>query len=189
MRRPTAGGAAEAVFEEPGDMWWNFACPAKADASCVLSRYEGNDLVFYALDAMRGRGKQLGRIAIAPTRVAQWSLSPEGSRLALVGGLDLYVGKIEVLTLGEHAWREVAVEPGWGIFQSLSWTADGNGFFVTTWSSDSNGLLHVDLSGKVSPLLRSPSQWMWGPVPSPDGKHLAFLAQTNDTNVWMLENF
>ena len=30
---------------------------------------------------------------------------------------------------------------------------------------------------------------MIGPLPSPDGKYLAFQARTNYANVWMLENF
>jgi hypothetical protein len=51
-------------------------------------------------------------------------------------------------------------------------------------------LLHVTLAGKVQPLLRNGHrQWMISPLPSPDGKWLAFQAQTYDSNVWLLGNF
>jgi eukaryotic-like serine/threonine-protein kinase len=186
MRRPAAGGSPEMVLEEPGDRWWYYRCPLKPAASCVLSRYEGKDFVFYALDPVRGIGKQLGKIEVSPSLAAMWDISPDGSRVALVGGYDMDVGKIEVLTFGDRDWHEVPVDPGWGILQSISWTVDGKGFFVTGWPPS---LLHVTATGKVSPLLRNTAQWMWGPLPSPDGKHLAFMANTYDANVWMLENF
>jgi DNA-binding winged helix-turn-helix (wHTH) protein len=190
MRRPVAGGSPEMVLEEPGDLSWDYRCPVKPSSSCVLSRHEGKDLVFYRLDPTRGRGEPLGKIEVAPTRVAEWNIAPDGSRLALVGGMDMYQGRIEVLTFRDHAWREVSVETGWGIFQSVSSTADGEGFFVTSWLPDSFNLLHVTPAGKVSPLLRNAGvQWMFDPLPSPDGKHLAFLAETYYVNVWMLENF
>jgi Tol biopolymer transport system component len=55
---------------------------------------------------------------------------------------------------------------------------------------ESFNLIHVALSGKVRLLLSNPQrQWMIRPRPSPDGKYLAFQAQTNDSNVWLLEKF
>ena len=46
------------------------------------------------------------------------------------------------------------------------------------------------MSGKVQPLLcKGRSQWLYQPVASPDGKHLAFQSQTWDSNVWMIDNF
>jgi hypothetical protein len=35
---------------------------------------------------------------------------------------------------------------------------------------------------------QSGSGQLWG-IPSPDGKHLALLSGSFDSNVWMLENF
>ena len=52
------------------------------------------------------------------------------------------------------------------------------------------GELYVSLAGKVKPLARNGHrQWMGKPLPSPDGKYLAYEAYTADSNVWMLENF
>jgi dipeptidyl aminopeptidase/acylaminoacyl peptidase len=101
-----------------------------------------------------------------------------------------YGGEIKVLTLSDHAWHEVSVEPGWGHLQSIAWGMDGKGFFATVWRPDSFNLVYITSAGKVKPLVRNGHrQWMVNPLPSPDGKYLAFEAQTWDANVWVLENF
>ena len=95
-----------------------------------------------------------------------------------------------MLNLRGRAWDEVSVEPGWGDLQSIAWAADGKGFFATSARQGSFSLLYVTLAGKAKPLLpNAHSQWMSDPMPSPDGKYLAFRAQTWDSNVWMLEGF
>jgi eukaryotic-like serine/threonine-protein kinase len=191
MRRPAAGGLPEVVLEEPAGMSLDYGCPLKPGSSCVLSQKEGKDLVFYSLDPVRGKGEQLGKMEVGESMFASWNVSPDGSRLALVGGGDKHQGRIELLTVRDHAWHEVPVESGWGNLQSIAWAADGNSFFAASWwLPDSFNLLHVTLSGKVKPLLpNGHRQGMTRPLPSPDGKYLAFEAHTLDSNVWMLEGF
>ena len=193
MRQPAAGGAPETVLDLPwsAGVEADFFCPQKPSNPCVLNDWEGKSCVFYAFDPVRGKGDLLGKIeadkAISP---GGWAVSPDGSQLAVVD--HIHKDRIEILTLSKsnRTWHEIAVEPGWGEYQSLAWAADGKGFFLTTWLPKSFNLVHVALSGKVQLLLNNAHrQWMFGPVPSPDGKHLAYGAQTNDSNVWLLENF
>jgi hypothetical protein len=81
-------------------------------------------------------------------------------------------------------------EEGWGLFQSIAGAPSGNSFFVTSNLPESKSLLHIRLDGKAQPLLRyDQSGWMINPMPSPDGKYLAFQAEIWDGNVWMLEGF
>jgi Tol biopolymer transport system component len=189
MRRPAAGGSPEMVLEEPATVGWGYSCPLKRGAACVLSEKEGKQAVFYSLDPVRGKGDRLGTIEVGASRWFNWGVSSDGSRLASIDELN-HKGRIEVLTLFDRAWHEVSLETGWGELQSIAWAADGKGFFVTSWLPDSFNLLHVTLAGKVKPLLRNGHrQWMARPMPSPDGKHLAYQAQTWDSNVWMLEGF
>ena len=191
MRRPAAGGSPEVVLEEPAGMSLDYGCPLKPGSSCVLSQKEGKDVVFYSLDPVRGKGEQVGKIEVDPIMFAGWNVSPDGSLLALVGGGDKHKGRIELLTLRDRTWHGVPVESGWGNLQSIAWAADGNSFFAASWwLPDSFNLLHVTLNGKVKPLLpNGHRQWMTRPLPSPDGKYLAFEAHTLDSNVWMLEGF
>jgi len=188
-RRPVGGGSPEMVLEEPAGVDWGFLCPVRPGSSCVLSQREGKDRVFYLLDPIRGKGSQLGKIEVSEARVEAWNISPDGSRLALVDD-NKYQGQVEVLTLADHAWHEVAVEPGWGDLQSIAWAMDGKSFFATVWRPDSFNLVYITSSGKVKPLISNGRrQWMINPLPAPNGKYLAFQAQTWDSNVWMLENF
>ena len=147
---------------------------------------------FYSLDPFHGRGRRLGSIEITEFLWGTgWSVSPDGTRLALVHAYEQGNGeRIDLLSLSNGAWHEVLVESRGEHYVSIAWTADGEGFFVTSWAPDSFSLLHVTLTGKVHSLLRKGrGQSLHQPVPSPDGKHLAFEAQTWDSNVWLINNF
>jgi len=78
---------------------------------------------------------------------------------------------------------------GWNALNSFDWAIDGKGFFVSSGMLGGSTLLHVDLQGRAKALWHQDySVQTWG-VPSPDGNHLAMLGGTQDSNVWMLENF
>jgi hypothetical protein len=65
------------------------------------------------------------------------------------------------------------------------------GWFIAS-KTPSNGeyLLHVDPRGESQVLFEQPTDGRntWG-IPSPDGKHLAFLRWTTSSNVWMIDDF
>jgi hypothetical protein len=112
-----------------------------------------------------------------------------------------YGERIEVLTLVDGTWHEIKGEPvehtltsgkdGIG-FGQIAWAADGRSFFATAKIGDLVNLVHITPDGKVQPLLANEgfqNQLMDSPLPSPDGKYLAFAVQTWDGNVWMFDNF
>ena len=191
MRRATGGGTPETVLDTldygRADNFWCSSNP-KASAPCVLGLKEGKDLVFFSLDPIFGKGNQLGRIEVVGKYMG-WGTSPDGSRLALVDR-DKYGSRIEVLILADRTWHEVALEPGAGNLQSIAWAADGKSFFAMSWTPDSYNVLHVTAAGKVQLLLRNGrNRWLHNPLPSPNGKYLAFSAETWDSNVWMIDRF
>jgi serine/threonine protein kinase/Tol biopolymer transport system component len=204
MRRPTNGGPAEKVLELPAAEFDSFRCRYNPQASspCVLALREGKDMVFYSLDPLHGKGSWLGKIAVFGFPwMRGWDVSPDGSRVAVVSA-HKYGARIEVLTLASGAWHDIAAEPAERSaaaareketkFCQVAWAADGKGFFVTAKMGDAFNLLHVTSDGKVQPLLASEAfqdQFMDSPLPSPDGKYLAFTVQTWDGNVWMMDNF
>jgi serine/threonine protein kinase len=190
MRRSAAGGAAQTVLEEVPGLQWSYACGLKPGSQCVLSQVEGADVVFYVLDPFRGRGARLGKF---PHRVdftgnTGWGLSPDGSRIAYV----TEHGQVEIMSLNDRSWHEIPLGPHWQQLQTVAWTADGKSLFVTCWRPDGPDLGHVTLDGKLRLIWHNGhSQWQWlaNPLPSPDGKYLAFQSKSIDSNVWMLENF
>ncbi len=118
-----------------------------------------------------------------------WDVSPDGSRLALIGR-EKHSGRIEVLTFSDSTWQEISPARSFGHPELIAWAADGKGLFVTSWDHDSINLLHVTLAGKVEPLIQNGYRQSVGNLlPSPDGKYLAYQTETTDSNVWMLEGF
>ncbi len=189
MRQRTAGGAPETVLElPPGAADIQFACPQKPAKTCVMSDWDENNLRFYALDPLHGKGDQLSKIELDRHWATAWALSPDGSQLAVVD--HSHKDRVEIFTLSNQAWHELSVEPGWGDFQSVAWAADEKGFFLTTYLPESFNLVRVATTGKAQLLLNyARRQWMTQPLPSPDGQYLAFQTQTADSNIWLVEHF
>ena len=191
MRQQIGGGPVEQVLEMPYDKGLNASlrCPVKTGIHCVLQMLggkNGDDILFYTVDPIRGKGDLLGSIQIPDLHVVGWSLSPDGSEISVLGHKD----RIDILDLYTRAWHDINVQPGWGDFQSVAWDAEEQGFFLTTVLPQSFNLIHVGINGKVQPLLNNAHrQWFFQPLPSPNGRYLAFQAQTTDSNVWLLENF
>jgi Tol biopolymer transport system component len=195
MRRPVAGGSPNMALQEPGGPQalgayvWDYKCPLGPGPPCVLGEKTGNDLNFYSLDPVRGKGKQLGKAILRPFFGWDWDVSPDGSRLALIG-LAGHDKQIDILNSRNGTWQEISLERPLGLLGSIAWAADGKGFFVTSWQNNSNDLLHVTLAGRIEPLIRNGyRQGILKLLPSPDGKYLAYQGETTDSNVWMLENF
>ena len=116
-----------------------------------------------------------------------WDVSPDGSRIAVTLGEKAEKGLIRVLSLkGDHR-RDVTVED-WRTFQSMDWSSDGKGWYVSSRSGSGAYLLYIDALHGGTHLLRSqPGSFeTWG-IPSPDGRFLAFLEWSSTGKVWMLE--
>jgi serine/threonine protein kinase/Tol biopolymer transport system component/DNA-binding winged helix-turn-helix (wHTH) protein len=194
MRRSTSGGAPDKLIQIPraqaGEGSFSCSASSKAIAPCVLALHEGKDMVFYALDPVHGKGNRLGSVDTSgPVGLMAWAVSPDGSNVAMVYP-DKYGKRIEILSLADGKWHEVELEPKAGLPESIAWAADGKSFFVVASTPDSRDLLHVTLAGKIQASLTDDhKQWLYGPLPSPDGKYLAFQAQTRDSNVWLIDSF
>ncbi|MGB2664737.1 MAG: winged helix-turn-helix domain-containing protein [Candidatus Acidiferrum sp.] len=190
MRQPVGGGPPEMTLEEPysEDAELSFSCAEKAGELCVMNGWDGNELVFYALGPVGGKGEELGRIEVDRHWMVGWSVSPDGSQIAVVD--HRHEDRIEIYDVARRTWREIAVEPGWGDFHSVAWAPQGKGFFVDTFLPASFNLVHVTMRGKVQVLSSNArTQYMTRPRPSRDGKYLAYQAESEDGNVWLLKDF
>jgi len=167
---------------------YSVRCARPPTTLSVLGERKLSHFVFYALDPLRGKGRDLARTAVdLPLDQNHWDVSPDGSRLAVLasGGPP---GRIRILSLSDRSVSDVTVND-WGGFQSMDWSANGQGWYVSSQSATHVNLLYIDLDGHARVLRQQPGRFQtWG-VPSPDGHYLAFLEWTSASNVWMIENF
>ena len=183
FRVPVAGGTPEQVAI--GGPLEEFACPLLRGTDCVLLKSEDNkSFVYYALDPLTGKGRELARTSWMPHVTQDWCVSPDGSAVALASH-DAGNPRIRIVPLNKSSdlhERELPVsghERLWGI----SWSADGKGWYVAAATDLGTLLLYVNQQGE-SHILRQTPLGTWG-VPNGDGSKLAFVDKAVDSNVWM----
>jgi Tol biopolymer transport system component len=203
MRIPVSGGPAQevlAVSGYPGSARVqaegrarptarghpSFRCPVVRTNSCVKSEEVQTQVVFTAFEPLEGRRAELFRVDFDPATVSFWDLSPDGSQIAFLEREERR-GVIRIFQVNGKLTGEIPLK-GWNHLDSVAWSADGRGLFVTSYSSRGSSLLHVNLNGEIH-LLRKSTMWTDTPVPSPDGRYLAFGEVIPDSNAWMIENF
>jgi dipeptidyl aminopeptidase/acylaminoacyl peptidase len=160
---------------------------------CVFSEEspDRKQLIFLAFEPSKEPGRQeLARVNLKPPiQYYVWDLSSDGMRVAFNQNKE-GESRIQILPLAGGAAQEVNVKYGNGIRQ-LFWAPDGKGLVVSEWSSGE--ISYVDLKGTPYVLEKEGFiggvEMRYGAPSSPDGRHLALMGTTKESNVWLLENF
>ena len=188
LRVPITGGTSQLIFTARRRA--GIGCARAPSKLCVISEPtdDSKQMVVTTFDPLEGRGAELARFDIGPkpdesNTLWNHALSPDGTRIAFLPGRG---GLISIYSLRDHSTRVISVK-GWNNLQTLGWAADGKSFFVLNDVNQKLAILNVDLHGNAH-LLRDNVKSSDLPA-SPDGRHLAFMSQTVDANIWMMENF
>jgi Tol biopolymer transport system component len=136
---------------------------------------------------VKGRSREVARIATDPRFDYDWDLSPDGSQIAVL--FPQGENHIRVLSLGGGESRDLTVEGWYGFNNGPDWAPDGKGFYISSKSPRDATLLYVDLKGHASEVWEQKGSFRTCGIASPDGRHLAILGYTVDSSVWMLEGF
>ena len=195
MRAPAAGGFGEMVLEgNPGELSLTVRC-TNTGKMCIIGRTEKDDLVFYPLDPLKGQGSELGRTTVGAAGAwLSWDLSPDGTQIVVSGSVGLddtarHESKVRIYDLKQHTQRDLTLPPR-VIFMSVCWSADGRAFYGGGQRGNEEFLMvRLDLSGNMKILARKPVAYYVQLVPSPDGRFLAYMQQTVDSNAFLLDNF
>jgi DNA-binding winged helix-turn-helix (wHTH) protein/Tol biopolymer transport system component len=194
MRVPLAGGPSELALEEPGI--GNYKCARLPSTVCIYSRIDNGLQRFFTFDPARGKVSEL----LAAKRPSDdgpgstWSLSPDGKYLASPKSADPNQETgVRIMDITKGTQREISV-PALGLMIGLNWAPDSRSLWVGGYMGRSSGgtrsgLVKVDLTGRVRTVLEGSSMAIWYAIPSPDGRRLAVMAHTDDSNVSLLENF
>jgi DNA-binding winged helix-turn-helix (wHTH) protein len=167
----------------------DFDCPSvygsRENVDCVVRERTGNDVSFFRFDPIKGEGPVLVKVPATPPVLGNWSLSCDGTEVAIPGNepsrseiqlVSLSGKQPAVQTLPIHL-----VNPG--ALVSVIYSPRGDGFYAQVRTGTGYDLGFIDRSGKMS-VLRQVAVPTWG-IPSPDGKKLAFVDQAASTNAWV----
>ncbi len=181
MRMPIEGGSATLVLS--GEI--NLQCAVTANV-CVMVEHGKDGQELFMFDPIEGRG---GHITHTKELVAgyYWSLSSDGKKIAMLS--DSAPDHIEVLDLQNGAKSGIPLKD-WHL-QFAAWAPDNQHLYVSGLVGDNLQIASVGLDGKEKPIFSVPAglAWIFEPVPSRDGRYLAFGLRRYEANVVMLENF
>jgi serine/threonine protein kinase len=184
MRVPVEGGTPQDVpIDGPLD---EFRCALGAGKRCVLrTTVEGKWRIYYDLDPVRGRGRELARTKWSIEALWDWDISPDGTQVAIPNH-DSREARIRIVSLeakpNQPPEREVVL-PGLANLSSLTWAADGQGWFVSVNTTVGAQAFYVYPDGRFQSL-GDIHGWV---VPSPDGRRVAFLNPITAQNAWLIE--
>ena len=100
---------------------------------------------------------------------------------------------LQIFNLADRTEKAIPL-PKNGLTMGMDWAADSKSIWLGAfmgcgaWGTRS-GILNVDLHGKVIVALKGFNPERWRAIPSPDGRRLALLGNTQSSNAWLLEDF
>jgi serine/threonine protein kinase/Tol biopolymer transport system component len=193
-RVPVSGGPSQEILKVVSIAVSNpVRCSWAPATLCVLTEPSADhkQLVFTALDVMKGRGQELLRYDIDPNGGYCWGVSPDGTRIAIMSPPE---NKVHILHLDGHPQEEIAIK-NVQVGTALDWAADNKGLFIDHTTSRGTTLSYLDLHGNMHTIWEQPGTpengditAVWA-IPARDGRHVAINASLQNSNVWILENF
>ena len=184
---PIAGGPSKALLHQRDQRGEALSakCSRFSPNQCVVGEFDQSQIVFSTLDPVQGKGRELARVNYEGADSLQWDLSPDGAQAS-----TLYQhphGPIRLVNFQGEPERDISVD--WpGTLRTMHWSPDGKGWYMGSDAETMSDILFVDLKGHAQILWHEALPFIWA-IPSPDGRHLAFVQLTSCNNVWMVENF
>jgi DNA-binding winged helix-turn-helix (wHTH) protein/Tol biopolymer transport system component len=166
-------------------------CGYLPSSNCVIAEANGKQLIFSFLDPVQGKGAEIQRVDVKAL-FADWSLSPDGTRIAIGDpGSD---GWIQILTIADGKLASLPHSVTRANVEHVAWAADGEHLFAAAWSDEIPGqqhqaILSLDLEGHVQVIEVAGAGWLRDLRASPDGHYLAYTKRNTESNVMLLENF
>lgn len=188
MRVSVHGGQPEPIAISSELLYQGIRCAGPQGGFCAFAERssDAKEIAFIAFDPLKGRGRELVRTSVDPAKKYDWLLSPDGSYI--VTAQENAEEELNLLSTKGAPLRKISIR-GWPNLSGMVFSADSKGLFMVGASNGVTTLLYVDLTGKVSPLWHPKSPLVEWAIPSRDGKRLAILGQSLNSNVWSIREF
>jgi dipeptidyl aminopeptidase/acylaminoacyl peptidase len=186
MSMPLTGGPSQEIARAK----WitNLQCARAPATACVYSVITDAALTFFRFDSVQGNGKQIFQIKDELAQACNWSLSPDGTTLAIAKGkFGSDEPRIRLISLDGAPERSLSIH-GWPGIASLDWAFDSKSLWASTPGEKENALLRIDLRGNVRVVWRPKNATVGWAIPSRDGKYVALNVHSGSANVSMLEH-
>jgi Tol biopolymer transport system component len=190
MRAPVNGGPSELIFEARSVE--GLKCTKSPASFCAIAERSADrkHLTVTAFDPLGGSTRVLYTADLE--RIDNWDLTLDGSQLAI--SRRLRDTPIRLVSLASGASREITVK---GHVHNMFWSADANGLYCATGSPmgvvHSPGglaLLYVDTKGRADTIWQQKGGWGFTiGIPSRDGRRLAMMGSSPESNAWLIEGF
>ena len=181
---PLQGGPPRSILQIP--TLDNLQCARKPSRLCMLTTYTGSGYELLSFDPESGKTQN---VAIYKAKAfLNWSLSADGSQLALV--LPNSEPKVTFMSVNDKGTREVELK-GYSHVDTVDWTAESKSVYVVAQSkSGADAIVEVEPWGNQRVLLEADKNTrFWWAIQSPDQRHVIVEQLTGENNVWMIENF
>ena len=184
MRMSLSSGAPQPVLQLKSIA--NHQCARLPATTCIYSEIGPGTLRLFSYDPLQGGDTQILEIKQGAAQGYNWSLSPDGTTLALSEGKGGEVPpRIHLVPVagGADRWLTLHDQPG---LASLDWAADSKSLWASTMGEEGNSLLNIDLQGRVREVWRPKRLNVGWAIPSRDGRYLALQVGSGSSNAWML---
>jgi Tol biopolymer transport system component/DNA-binding winged helix-turn-helix (wHTH) protein len=185
MRMPVAGGAPQQILQA---RWIsNQQCARSPATECLYSIETDGTFTIYSFDPLKGSGPQVYQIKDDLPQSYNWSISPDGTTLAIAKGkVGEEEPRIQLISLrsGTERWLPLQGLSGVG---AIDWAADSKSLWASSVGDEENALLNIDLQGNARTVWRSKKKSIYWAIPSRDGRYVALHVSSSSANVWMAE--
>jgi Tol biopolymer transport system component len=186
MSVPLRGGPARQLAK--GKWITNVQCARAPAMVCLYSVLTDSGVTFFQFDSSEGGGTQFLQIKDELGQAYNWSLSPDGTTLAIAKGKwGNDEPRIRLVSLDGAPDRWLVIH-GWAAIASIDWAADSKSLWAATAGERENVLLGIDLEGNARVVWRPKNVIVGWAIPSRDGKLLALHVRSSSANAWLLEH-
>ena len=184
---PALGGAERRVARLfSGNYSISFAPDGKSIAAVDAIEEGGKQYAIYTIDLKTGERRRLtadGEFAGETTP----RFSPDGKSLAFVRVFPDYTQDLYVVSTGGEINEPLRLTDDLKTIHSLAWSADGTTvFFVSLRESNRPNVWRIGASGGAPELLSTGGKDLTNLAVSPDGKLLAFVEHTQQSDMYRL---
>jgi Tol biopolymer transport system component len=137
-----------------------------------------------AVDLTRSTMVTRAKFDVNPDEWLSFVPSPDGTRLALLSA----DGRVRIMSALGTQERQFLVRDWDDGLRAIAWAPDGSHLYGTWGTSGAYAVLRIGLDGVAHAIWRTSDAPPSSPVPSPDGKHLAFARARVERNAYLMDD-